>query len=104
MGKNGQVEVTRFEYNAAFGVESPDEPEVPGAVTHVWDWWWHLNARRLPGFDAMAPITYSDIYYWSTLTRIQITPDEITMLIQMDNAYLQAVGEERKEQHNRDTS
>lgn len=104
ISKDGQAEVTRAEYNAAFGVESPDEPEIPDVVMHVWEWWWRLNARRSPGFDAMAPLTYFEIYHWSALTRTQITPDEIGMLIQMDDAYLVAVGTERKEQHDRNTS
>jgi hypothetical protein len=69
---------------------------------HVWDWFWQLNARRCPGFDSMAPISYSDIYHWVTLTRTQITPDEIRMLIQLDDAYLQAISTERKEQRERD--
>ena len=102
-GKDGQVDATRAEYNAAFGVEVPEPPDVPDQVIHVWGWWWHLNSRRAPGFDAMSPLSYSDIYHWSALTRTQITPDEINMLIQMDDAYLQAVNAERKEQRDRDT-
>lgn len=102
-GKDGDVEVTRAEFNIAFGAENktPDVPEVPDIVEHVWTWWWQLNSRRAPGFDAMAPITYSEIYHWSTLTRTQITPNEINMLIQMDDAYIQAVNVERKEQRDR---
>ena len=100
-GKDGEVEVTRAEFNASFGVDSPEAPEIPDAVAHVWEWWWKLNARRLPGFEAMAPLSYSEIYHWSALTRTQITPAEIGILIQMDDAYLQAVSAERKEQRER---
>jgi hypothetical protein len=103
--KDGQVEVTRAEYNESFGVEVPEVPEIPDAVSHVWDWWWELNARRAPGGESVAPITFSEIYHWSSLTRTQITPSEIGMMIQMDDAYLRSVAEERKEQRarNRDT-
>lgn len=104
IGREGNVEVTREEYNAAFGVDSPDAPEVPDIVSHVWDWWWKLNARRAPGFDAMAPITYDDIYKWSAITRTPITPSEVDMLIQMDDAYLLAVGIERKGQRDKGKS
>ena len=46
-GKDGQVDATRTEYNAAFGVEVDEPPDVPDQVIHVWGWWWNLNARRV---------------------------------------------------------
>ena len=103
--QDGQVDVTRAEYNESFGVEVPEAPEIPDAVVHVWDWWWHLNARRQTGGESVQPISYSEIYHWSSLTRTQITPSEIEMIIQMDDVYLRSVAEERKEQRarNRDT-
>jgi hypothetical protein len=105
IGHDGQAEVTRAEYNEAFGVEVPEAPEIPDAVIHVWSWWWELSNRRKPGGESLAPLTYSEIYHWSSLTRTQITPSEIGMMIQMDDAYLRTVAEERKEQYarNRDT-
>lgn len=101
LSKDGQVEVTRTEYNMAFGVESPDPPEVPEIVNHVWEWWWQLNARRSSGFDSISPITYSEIYHWLVLTRTQIMPAEIEIIIKLDDAYLLAVSTERKEQRDR---
>ena len=102
--KGGQVEVTRAEFNEAYGAgdKTPEPPEIPDAVAHVWEWWWRLNARRSSGFDSMSPLSYSEIYHWSALTRTQITPDEINMLMQLDDAYLAAVNTERKEQRERD--
>ena len=104
MAKGGEIDATRAEYNAAFGSshETPDTPETPDAVIHVWPWWKQLDARRKPGFDSMEPITYGEIGTWSSLTRTQITPAEIGMLIQMDDAYLRAVATERKGQRDRD--
>jgi len=101
VGPDGKVEVTRAEYNEAFGVDVPDAPDIPEAAAHVWEWWWQLNARRSPAYEALAPISYSEIAHWSSLTRTQITPTEIEMLIQMDDAYLRTVAEERKEQRAR---
>ena len=103
-GKDGEVDVTREEYNAAFGADSPEQPEIPDAVTHVWGWWQQLTARRKPGFESLSPLTYSEIYHWSALTRTQITPTEISMLVQMDDAYLLAVNTERKGQRDRNTT
>lgn len=101
ISKDGPVDATRTEFNAAFGVESPDRPDIPDAGFHVWEWWWLLNARRIPSSDSMAPITYTEIHHWFTLTNTLVTPPEIRMLIQMDDAYLQSVAIERKEQRER---
>ena len=100
--KSGRVEVNRAEYNTAFGVESPDSPTIPDAVIHIWGWWWHLNSRRPPGYDSIPPLTYSEIQHWSALTRTQVTPTEIGIIMRVDDAYLQAVRTERKEQRDRD--
>ena len=102
LSKNGQADATRAEYNAAFGVESPDLPPIPDMVQHVWEWWWQLNARRQPGFDSMTPLSYSEIYHWSALTRTQVTTTEIDIVVRLDDAYLRAVAIERKEQRDRD--
>jgi hypothetical protein len=101
-GKGTEVEVTRAEYNASFGVDVPYCPDIPDAVSHVWGWWWKLNARRRPGYDSMSPISYFQIYSWSVLTRTQVSPAEVDILTMMDDAYLRAVADERKEQRDRD--
>lgn len=101
--KEGQQDATREEYNAAFGVVSPEPPEIPDAIAHVWAWFWELSARRAPGFDSITPLSYSDIYHWSALTRTQITPSEIAILIQTDDAFLQQMSRERRDQHERET-
>lgn len=94
--------ITRAQYNANFNAPVPEQPDVPDAVTHVWEWWWQLNARRAPGFESAAPLTYSEIYHWSALTRTQVTAAEIGILIQMDDAYLQAVRDEQRGQRERE--
>ena len=68
----------------------------------VWDWWWELNARRIPGVDNLAPITYTEITQLLLLTRRIVAPEEINWLIQMDNAWLTAISEERRAKHDRD--
>lgn len=100
VGKNGPVEVTRAEYNEAFGAEVPEDPFIP--LEHVWTWFWLLNGRRQSGFDSPNPISYDQIYYWSLLTRTVITPSEIELLVEMDDAFLSQVAEERKGRVERD--
>jgi hypothetical protein len=103
-GPDGPVDVTRAEWNASFGAElkTPDDPEIPDCLTHVWGWWWELHSRRQPAFDGEAPLSYADIYHWSQLTRNIITPDEIQILMRMDDAYREQMAVERKERHERD--
>ena len=69
---------------------------------HVWDWWWHLNSRRAPGFENLAPISYSEIQCWLSLTKKLVAPEEIDWLVTMDNAWLMAISEERKAKHERE--
>jgi hypothetical protein len=104
ISKEGQIEVTRAEYNEAFGVESPEPPALPDAVIHVWEWWWQLNARRSSGFESLPPLSYSEIHHWSTLTRTQILPIEISIIVKLDDAYLRAIATERSEQRDREKS
>lgn len=100
VGKSGPIEVTRAEYNEAFGAEVPEDPFIP--LEHVWEWFWLLNGRRQSGFDSPNPITYGEIGSWSNLTRIIIAPSEIELLIAMDDAFLEQVSIERKSRSERD--
>lgn len=70
----------------------------------MYDWWWELNARRGPGFDSLAPLTYSELESWKVATGREIvcTPIEAKWLMTMDNAWLNAVAGERKAKQERD--
>ena len=96
------MEVTRLEYNEQAGVESPPQPEIPECAEHVWNWWWQLNARRQPGFDSLAPFSYAEIHSWILLTCRYVAPEEIAWLIQMDDAWLATIAEERKARSERE--
>lgn len=100
--RTGPKEVTRREFNAQAGVATPKQPSVPACAQHVWDWWWELNARRGPGFETIAPITYSDLYHWLLLTGKYVMPEEIDWLIQLDNAWLAIIIEERDARQERE--
>jgi len=104
--RGGPVEVTRAQYNQQAGVATPEQPDVPLCAKHVWAWWWGLNARRPPGFDNLAPISYGEIESWISLTGKQVAPEEIDWLIGMDNAWLSVISEERraKQERERDKS
>jgi hypothetical protein len=102
VGRNKQQDVNRADYNETAGVETPVQPELPACAEHVWHWWWELNARRPPGFDSLAPITYGEIDHWISLTRKRVTTREINWLTQMDNAWMTAIATERKDRSDRD--
>lgn len=85
-------------------METPEEPEVPYCGQQVLAWWWELNARRGPGFDTLAPLTYGELESWKTATGRQIvcTPIEAKWLMTMDDAWMGAIAEERKAKQERD--
>lgn len=82
---------TRRERNARFGRESP-EIEVPTEAEHVWDWFFELSQRRRSGPEALS---FGEVGEWQRLTGNIIRPEEVRMIMAMDDAY---VAEARKEQ------
>jgi hypothetical protein len=98
--KGGPIDVTRAEFNESFGAQVPDAPVV--SLEYVLSWFWHLSNRRAPGFDGVAPISYTEIGSWTALTRTIVTPSEIELLVAMDNAYLEQIGIERTAKRERD--
>lgn len=82
---------TRRVRNARFDQPSPDI-EIPHFGQHVWDWFWVLSNRRRSGPEALS---FAEIGEWQRLTGTAALPEEVEMLMQMDDAYLSEV---RKEQ------
>ncbi|WP_313242172.1 hypothetical protein [Stenotrophomonas sp.] len=87
--ENGE---TRRQRNERFGATSP-ELHIPDAVTHVWDWFWLLSGRRHSGPEAL---TFADVGNWARLLQLELLPEEVSMLMAMDDQYLRAVREDQK--------
>lgn len=69
---------------------------MPPAGEHIWDWFWdELCHRRASGPE---PLSYTEIGEWQRLTGRQVLPEEVAILIAMDDAYLKAYREEREAQ------
>lgn len=83
--------MTRRDRNEKFGQASPDH-EVPEDAIHVWAWFWELSSRRKSGPEALA---YADVGEWQRLMRRQVRPEEVEMIMSMDNAFLAEVREEQ---------
>lgn len=77
------------EQAAAKGMRPPGI-DVPDVVSHVWRWFWSLNRRRTQGPN---PIGFAEIESWSRMTRTEVLPVEIEMLIAMDDAFITAAAE-----------
>lgn len=66
---------------------------VPPEGEHLWDWFWELSRRRRSGPEAL---TFAEIGEWQRLTRVQVRPEEVGILMRMDDAFLDAVREEQR--------
>ncbi len=86
--ENGE---TRRQRNERFGAESPDV-DVPMEGAHVWDWFWALSGRRRSGPEAL---TFADVGEWQRLVMVDLLPQEVEMLMAMDDQYLRAVREDQ---------
>lgn len=84
----GKEKETRRELNARFSQPPGPEPTPPDVVAHVWHWFLTLNERRKNGESGPMPISYAEIEAWSRLTRSRAKPEEIQMIVAMDNAFL----------------
>lgn len=82
---------TRRERNTKFGHPSPDY-EIPDQADHVWDWFWELSARRRSGPEAL---TFAEVGEWQRLTGTAIRPEEVEMIMRMDDAFLSQVREDQ---------
>lgn len=86
---------TRRQRNERFNQAhlNPEPPEPPVGAEHVWLWFWELSKRRRSGPEA---ISYAEIGEWTRVTGTLVAPEEVAMLIAMDDAYLKAIGEDRR--------
>lgn len=88
--------MTRYEHltviSEATGEDVPelDGPDVPGIVSHVFEWFMELHASRQQG-----PISYSEIRAWSGLTGRQPSPFEIDLIKRLDLTYLEQQNDRR---------
>ena len=82
---------TRRARNARFGIKSPPV-SVPPQGAHIWDWFWTLSARRTSGPEALR---YAEVGEWQRITRTPIRPEEVEIIMRMDDSFLTEV---RKEQ------
>ncbi len=71
------------------------DPDVPGAASHVWAWFWELDGTRSAGMG-LSPIGFGEIAAWAGLTGEIIRPWEVRALRAMDAERLAATAEAAK--------
>ena len=69
-------------------------PPIPYELQYIWEWWLDLQKTRPIGMQA-GHITYTEIFNWSTLLKINVIPFEIRCIMALDSAYLSC---QRKQQ------
>lgn len=65
---------------------------MPDEVDHVWDWFWTLSARRKSGPE---PLSFAEVGEWQRLMATPVRPEEVEMIMSMDDAYLSEVQKEQ---------
>lgn len=91
---SGPKAVTRADYNRAFGAKVPDCPVVDEGMRYPWAIWRDLNRRRPPG-EGVTPISYREIESFCRMTNECLSPEDVRMVLAVDDAFVIAVSEER---------
>ena len=94
--------MTREEYWEALGKDTPDdEPDVPESALYLIQWFLRLSSCRRGGFNGVEPITDLDIWAWQMNSGQRIKPEEVEILVSMDQAYRSAIAEKQKQENER---
>lgn len=76
--------------------DEEEEVPFPEVLGHVWDWFPELAARRGAGMAGPNPLTHADVLAWATMTGRDPTPDEVRLLLRLDDTWLAVIREARE--------
>ena len=79
----------------ATGEAAYEVTPVPACAEHVWATFWELHAQRQGGVDGPCGLQWGEIYAWSQLTSEALRPWEVTAIMRMDKAFLEANAEHK---------
>lgn len=88
--ENGE---TRRERNTRFNHPTPNV-RVPPEGRYLWDWFLELNQTRQEGKAGPQRLTHSEIKAWAELRRVVIRPEEVAVLMEMDNVFISETRQE----------
>lgn len=69
---------------------------VPASLSHIWRWFWELNASRKGSGFGPLPIGYDDVEAWQRITGAKPSYWELRTLKAMDSAYRKCVDDQIK--------
>lgn len=72
------------------GIDTADCPEVR---EYVWDWFVELATRRTGGAVGPNPLSHGELLAWATLTERDLTPEEVRLLMRLDDVALATLRE-----------
>jgi len=81
----------------AMGHDVPSEYKslpTPESYAYCLDWFDVLSRTRSSNGFGQNPISYAEIDAWSRLTNIELTPVEVSAIMQLDSAYLNIQAEQ----------
>ncbi len=80
------------------GVAAPQIERLEPEDWQIYNWFADLNKARQSGMNGPLPIPYTEMQAWLLLTRETVSSAQITLLRDMDEAYLIAHAKIRDEQ------
>jgi hypothetical protein len=103
VGTGTKVWITREEYWHGLNKETPEpEPDVPDYAVHFLAWFFRLSMARRSGFSGAEAISDLDIWAWQQNSGVQLDPEEVEILMAMDNSWRSAISDEQKAKEQRE--
>jgi hypothetical protein len=67
--------------------------EPPEALRYLWTWYGELAARRTNSGMGANPLSFTEVAAWAALTRRDVRPNEVALLLRLDDLQLTVLRE-----------
>ena len=71
-----------------------EEPELPLEAQYLWAWFQEISRARGGNGFGPNPISFLEVYAWSTLTGMEIRPFEVEAIIAIDRCYVASLAKD----------
>jgi hypothetical protein len=69
-------------------------PDIPAALSHLWEWFCELSAARSGNGGGPNPISYSEVMAWALLTGRAPSPRDVQAIMALDGAFFRELAEQ----------